>query len=67
MKKNRFEECTNVSQLLHQLTGAGSVCWENPGGAGVFDDKFARAVTSDALEKLKTMGNDPIFHQIAKR
>ncbi|MGK2880619.1 MAG: hypothetical protein ACSLE6_07420 [Mycobacterium sp.] len=42
----------SVRELLGQVVGAGSVCWENPGDAGVFDDTQARKVVADAEDQL---------------
>jgi hypothetical protein len=53
---NRFEDAENVTQLMYQVVGAGSVCWENPGGAGVFDDKLAREVADQGIERLIELG-----------
>ncbi len=49
---NRFSECTTVEEVVFQAIGAGSVCWENPGGAGVFDDTTARSVGEDAMARI---------------
>lgn len=50
---NRFDDALTVEQLIYQAVGAASVCWENPGGAGIFDDGKARGVADDALARLK--------------
>ncbi|MGK2880620.1 MAG: hypothetical protein ACSLE6_07425 [Mycobacterium sp.] len=51
-RRNMFAGVESVSELLGQVVGAGSVCWENPGGAGVFDDGQARKVVADAEDQL---------------
>jgi hypothetical protein len=51
-KPNRFKDVTDIESLIYQAVGAGSVCWENPGGAGVFDDQKARDVSSEDFERL---------------
>jgi hypothetical protein len=53
---NRFQDCVSAEEVVYQTVGAGSVCWQNPGGAGVFDDALARAVATDALAKLRELG-----------
>src|SRR4051794_34637384 len=32
-----FSDVTDLHTAVYQSIGAASVCWENPGGAGVFD------------------------------
>lgn len=54
--ENRFKDADNVESLIYQTVGAGSVCWENPGGAGVFDDEKARGVAEDAVQRLRELG-----------
>lgn len=49
---NRFHKVTTVQELMYQVVGAGSVCWENPGGAGIFDTDEARAVATEGLQRL---------------
>jgi hypothetical protein len=49
---NRFHDATSVESLIYQTVGAASVCWENPGGAGIFDDRKAAETARDALERL---------------
>lgn len=49
---NRFHKAESVDQLLRQLVGAASMCWENPGGAGIFDTALALKVSEEAYERL---------------
>lgn len=49
---NRFAECTDIEQLLTQVVGASSVCWESLDHAGVFLDGQAIEIVKDAIEKL---------------
>lgn len=44
-----------VRSLITQAVGAGSVCWENPGGAGVFQDQFAIEVADAAYDALQLL------------
>lgn len=61
MSHNRFEQAEDIPALIHMVVGAGSMCWENPGGAGVFDDTEAREVAKQAIARLAEMGisNEP--------
>jgi hypothetical protein len=55
---NRFEDAKTIQELVYQTVGAGSVCWENLGGAGVFDSEKAREVATDALNRLGELLNN---------
>lgn len=48
--KNRFAQAEGVASLIHQVVGAGSMCW--PEVKGVFQDDKARKVAEEALERL---------------
>jgi hypothetical protein len=54
-RRNYFADVEDVSALIYQTVGAGSVCWENPGGAGIFDDQQARQVAQDCLVRLSEL------------
>jgi len=43
-----FDSVFDARELIGQAVGAGSVCWENPAGAGVFDSTMAAEV-ADAV------------------
>jgi len=55
MGENRFADCTSVTELIYQLVGAASVCWENPGGAGIFDNAEASVTAREALYRLQEL------------
>jgi hypothetical protein len=57
---NRFDEAENLDQLVHMVVGAASVCWENPGGAGVFDDSLAIKVANDGIERIKQLYEETV-------
>jgi hypothetical protein len=40
----------SLASVINQAVGAASVSWENPKGAGEFDQRWAASV-ADALEK----------------
>jgi hypothetical protein len=50
---NRFDDVESVDELLGQMVGAASVCWENPGGAGIFDSTEAKKVVDEGLARLE--------------
>lgn len=52
---NRFRDADSVDALLAQAIGAGSTCWSNPGGAGVFDSLEALYVFYDAKRRLSEL------------
>jgi hypothetical protein len=58
---NRFADCENVNELIHQLVGAGSTCWVEQwdkveGKQRVFDTDEAKAVADDGIERLMELG-----------
>lgn len=46
-----------LTTAVFQSVGTASVCWENPAGAGVFDEGAARKVANDLLEKVIEVTN----------
>jgi hypothetical protein len=52
---NRFADVDNVESLVYILIGAGSACWENLSGAGVFDSTLAQDVGRDGVERLSQL------------
>lgn len=55
MVENRFAKCESVEEVVFQAIGAGSVCWENLGQAGVFLSQDARTIGEEAVERIKEM------------
>jgi len=51
-----FRDCETPAELLTQLAGAASVCWEHVEEAGVFDSEQALRFADQALERLIEMG-----------
>lgn len=49
---NMFAKVDGVEELLGQVVGAGSMCWEHPELAGVFDSVHASKIITDAMERL---------------
>lgn len=62
MGENRFKDAKSVEEVVFQAIGAGSVCWENPGGAGIFDSTEAKKVGDEAMERLREMGVTPVVN-----
>lgn len=53
---NRFKDCVTAEEVVFQAIGAGSTCWENMSGTGVFQDGEAKAVGDDAMARLRELG-----------
>lgn len=53
MSDNRFSTAVTVSELLGQLAGAASMCWENVRAAGVFQSDQALEYVEEAEERLR--------------
>lgn len=52
---NLFIGATDIEGLLGQMVGSGSMCWENPEGAGEFDATMASKVVSHGLARLSEL------------
>lgn len=52
---NRFSDIADIESLVYTLVGAGSACWENLRGAGVFDSDLASSVGRDGVERLSQL------------
>lgn len=52
----QFDDVTTVEELIGTAIGAGSMCWEHPGGAGVFDSDRASLIVEEVVTKLGRMG-----------
>lgn len=59
-----------IRQTITMAVGAGSTCWENLEGTGVFDDRHARAVADAAVARVMgqidpgEVGVDPVLRGI---
>ena len=49
---NRFADADNIKQVIGEAVGAGSVCWGNVQGAGVFQSEEASNIVDEALAKI---------------
>lgn len=49
---NPFKDAQNVEQLLCQLVGAASMCWEHVDRAGVFQSDRALELSKAALVRI---------------
>lgn len=50
-----FDSVFDARELIGQAVGAGSVCWENPEGAGMFDSTMAAEVADAAWNRLRVL------------
>lgn len=55
METNRFHDAESVKQLLRQMVGAGSRCWEDLSCAGAFDSDEAVNVADEGYERLQEL------------
>lgn len=46
-------ESLTLTSAVYQAIGAASVCWENPGGAGVFDSDRAAEIAEALLTEIR--------------
>lgn len=53
---NRFDDAENVTELIYQLVGAGSICWHGGTGNAVFNDQVARQVAEDGIDQIIALG-----------
>lgn len=56
--ENLFKDCTGIEELVGQLVGAGSTCWENLSAAGEFDDTLAARFAQDGTARLSQLLGD---------
>jgi hypothetical protein len=52
---NMFQGCENVTDLIYQLVGAGSMCWMDD----EFDTDAAKTAADDAINRLIELGWAP--------
>lgn len=48
-----FDDVHDANELIGMAIGAGSMCWENVRGAGVFDSTRAAAISDAAFQRLQ--------------
>lgn len=53
VRKNRFADCQSIEEVIFQAIGAGSTCWDNLSGAGIFESEKAKEIGDDALEEIR--------------
>ena len=53
---NRFFETSDPISTIHQMIGCASMCWENPSGAGVFDEAEALKIFEEGINRLREQG-----------
>lgn len=45
----KWTDETSVEEAVGEAIGAGSVCWSNPGGAGIFDSTLATEIVKELM------------------
>lgn len=53
---SRFDDAENVTELIHQLVGAGSTCWVGGTGDAEFDTTQALEVADAGINRLIELG-----------
>lgn len=52
---NRFADVDDISTLVYVLIGAGSSCWDNLPGAGVFESEVAAEMGREGVERMNEL------------
>lgn len=52
---NKFSTASTRQEVLGELAGAASVCWENLDQAGTFDSNLAEFYVNEALARLQEL------------
>jgi hypothetical protein len=55
LSENLFADAEDIPQVIHQLVGLSSVCWDSP-PTGVFDTAQAAKAAIHALNRLNELG-----------
>lgn len=50
-----LDHSVGIEEFVGQAIGAASVCWENPGGAGVFDSTRAAQIADEIMDHLAVL------------
>lgn len=50
---NLFNDARTLEEVVFQAIGAGSTCWENMSGTGVFQDARAVTIGNDAVARIR--------------
>lgn len=57
---NAFSVAVDTKEVLGQLAGYSSVCWDHPERAGVFRSEEAAKAVEDAYSRLQEL--EPLYH-----
>ena len=52
---NIFKTCDSIEEVVGQAVGAGSTCWENLEGTGVFQSTQAAFVAGEAVDRIREL------------
>lgn len=52
---NKFSSASTREQVLGELAGAASACWENLEHAGIFDSNLAEFYVNEALAQIREL------------
>ena len=56
MTEIQFDDAENVTELIHQIVGAGSTCWVGGTGSIPFDSEMALEVANAGINRLIELG-----------
>jgi hypothetical protein len=59
--ENMFADVNTEAEVLGQMVGAGSTCWDKLGDSGVFDEGFAVQVVKQGQARLKEIRSQETF------
>jgi len=54
---NPFHDCATIEEVMGQMAGAVSMCWD-PRPTGVFESEEAAAFVDAAIARAKEIGHD---------
>lgn len=65
-KDNMFARAEDLTTVIGEAVGAGSVCWESMSGTGVFQDQQARVIVEHAVQRVREMVDGARSDEIAE-
>lgn len=55
-KSIQFDDAETITELVHQIVGAGSTCWVGGTGSSLFDSEMALEVANAGINRLIELG-----------
>ena len=63
---NMFARAENLTTVIGEAIGAGSVCWESMRDAGVFQDQQAKVIVDHAVQRVRELVDQARSDEIAE-